>query len=156
MRLPGFVVAILRRRALEQFALKACWLPAAEIPAMEVVAQFGVAPVFPDSRGGWRDPSNARRALRKARGADEFAWVKSHVFRKTSLTILDDAGLPARLIADQAGHSQVSITQDVYMARKAVDARAAQALDRVLGELFSLKKVDKGCIDLVEDQPHTA
>ncbi len=33
--------------------------------------------------------------------------------RKTSLTLLDDAGLPARLIADQAGHSQVSMMQDV-------------------------------------------
>lgn len=104
-----------------------------------MAAQLGPAPVFPDSKGGWRDPSNTLRSLRKARGRGDFAWVTSHVFRKTALTLLDEAGLPARLVADQAGHSQVSMTQDVYMAREAVDGRAAQALDRGLGELFTKK-----------------
>lgn len=104
-----------------------------------IALQLGSAPLFPDSRGGWRDPSNTLRALRKAHGDGDLAWVTSHAFRKTALTMLDDAGLPARLIADQAGHSQVSMTQDVYMARKVGDARAAQALDRGLGVLFGAK-----------------
>lgn len=161
LRMPGFVVAILRRRALAQFALKAGCLPAADAEITDVVAQLGVTPVFPDSKGGWRDPSNTRRALRKARHdrvhkdceecTCEFAWIKSHVFRKTSLTILDDAGLPARLIADQAGHSQVSMTQDVYMGRGSVDSRAALALDQKLGQVFFM---DKPCIDLSEVQSH--
>lgn len=151
LRLPGFVLAILRRRALTQVSLKVGCLPSADVPLSELVATLAGCPVFPDSKDGWRDPSNTRRALRKARGTGEFAWVKSHVFRKTALTILDDAGLPARLIADQAGHSQVSMTQDVYMGRGTVDPRAALALDQRLGDAFS---IDKPCIDLVELPAH--
>jgi integrase len=105
---------------------------------LHTVANLGQEPVFPDSQGGWRDPSNTRRALPNARGTEEFTWVTSHVFRKTALTMLDDAGLSARLIADQAGHSQVSTNQDVYMARKVVDGRAANVLDQRIGQVFSM------------------
>ncbi|MGW5239240.1 site-specific integrase [Monashia sp. NPDC004114] len=87
------------------------------------------APVFPDTRGGLRDPSNTRRALRRALDRAGFDWVTSHNFRKTTATVLDDAGLSARLIADQLGHARPSMTQDVYMGRRAVDARAADALE---------------------------
>ncbi|MEU6155224.1 site-specific integrase [Actinosynnema sp. NPDC047251] len=90
-------------------------------------------PVFPDALGGLRDPSNTRRDLRDARGSDEFVWVTSHVFRKTAATILDEANLTARLIADQLGHSRPSMTQDVYLGRKAVDRRTAEALECAFG-----------------------
>ncbi|MEV6227226.1 site-specific integrase [Saccharopolyspora shandongensis] len=86
-------------------------------------------PVFPEGLGGLRDPSNTRRDLRNARGAIGFAWVTSHVFRKTAATILDAAGLTARVVADQLGHSRPSMTQDVYLGRKAVGREAAQALE---------------------------
>ncbi|WP_211346937.1 hypothetical protein [Saccharothrix australiensis] len=80
--------------------------------------------------GGLRDPANARLDLRGARRRDEFAWVTSHVFRKTAATILDEANLTARLIADQLGHSRPSMTQGLYLGRKAVDPRTAEALNR--------------------------
>lgn len=86
-------------------------------------------PVFPDSIGGRRDPPNTCRALRQARGSDGFAWVTSHVFRKKAATILDEAGLSAREVADQLGHSRPSLTQDVHMGRKAVSKAAAEALE---------------------------
>jgi len=88
--------------------------------------------VFTDSRGGLRDPSNTRRMLRKALDRAGFEWVTSHNFRKTTATLLDDAGLPARLIADQLGHARPSMTQDVYMSRRAVDRRAVEALEDAL------------------------
>jgi integrase len=47
--------------------------------------------------------------------------------------MLDEAGLSARLIADQLGHARPSMTQDVYMGRKAVDSRAAEALEMAFG-----------------------
>lgn len=94
------------------------------------LATGGRGPVFPDSAGGWRDPSNTSRDLRNARGSEEFAWVTSHVFRKTAATELDRAGLSARQIADQLGHSKVSMTQDRYMGRGAVGEEAATALER--------------------------
>jgi integrase len=109
LRLPAFTVAMLRRRKL---------------------ASGGRGPVFPDSQGGWRDPSNTSRDLRNARGSEEFAWVTSHVFRKTAATELDRAGLSARVIADQLGHAKVSMTQDRYLGRQAVTSDAADALDR--------------------------
>ncbi|MGW3467364.1 tyrosine-type recombinase/integrase [Saccharopolyspora sp. NPDC000995] len=81
-------------------------------------------PVFSDSLGGLRDASNTRRDLRNARGTEGFASVTSHVFRKTAATILDDAGLTARVVADQLGHSRSSMTQDVYLGREAVGGEA--------------------------------
>jgi integrase len=106
--LPPFAVRMLRRRRPDPKAL---------------------GPVFPDALGGWRDPSNTSRAFREARNAAGFAWVTSHVFRKTCATILDEAGLSARLIADQLGHARPSMTQDVYMARKVLNRATAAALE---------------------------
>jgi integrase len=66
--------------------------------------------------------------------ADAFSWLTSHVFRKTTATLLDDAGQSARQIADQLGHARPSMTQDVYMGRKAKNPGAATALEHALGE----------------------
>jgi integrase len=109
LRRPAFAVAMLRRRKL---------------------ASGGQGPVFPDSAGGWRDPSNTSRDLRNARGSEEFAWVTSHVFRRTAATEMDRAGLSARQIADQLGHAKVSMTQGRYLGRRAVSSEAADTLDR--------------------------
>ncbi|MDQ2707314.1 MAG: tyrosine-type recombinase/integrase [Actinomycetota bacterium] len=95
----------------------------------------GFGPLFPDSLGGWRDPSNTSRDLREARGGEEFAWVTSHVFRKTCATILDESDLSAREIADQLGHSKVSMTQDNYLGRRLTSRRTADALDTAVGNL---------------------
>ena len=89
-------------------------------------------PLFPDAIGGFRDPANVRRELREARGEDTLAWITSHSFRKTTATILDEAALSARLVADQLGHSRPSMTQDVYLGRRAVDSQAAVALEAAL------------------------
>ena len=94
-------------------------------------------PLFPDVLGGFRDPANVRRELRDARGTEALAWITSHSFRKTAATILDEAALSARLVADQLGHSRPSMTQDVYMGRRAVDSQAAVALEAALRDLAS-------------------
>jgi integrase len=86
-------------------------------------------PVFPNSLGGLRDKHNTgarRRDFRKRAG---YEWVTFRTFRRSVVTILDDAGLSAREIADQLGHSKVSTTQDVYMGRRMPSTRAAEALD---------------------------
>lgn len=137
--LPGFAVAMLRRRAVELYVLRTGHLPHGDFDAVAAAEALGESPIFPDSRGGLRDPSNTRRDLRRARGTEEFAWVTSHVFRKTAATILDTAGLTARQIADQLGHSRPSLTQDVYMARKVTDSRAALALEEGLRVAFPMQ-----------------
>ncbi len=66
------------------------------------------------------------------------------MFRKTAATILDEAGLSARQVADQLGHSRPSLTQDVYMGRKAVGKDAAQALEDA-GDMQSVVFVHQEC-----------
>jgi integrase len=67
--------------------------------------------------------------------ADAMAWITSHAFRKTTATILDDAGQTARQIADQLGHARPSLTQDVYMGRKAKNPAAADAMETIADDL---------------------
>lgn len=88
-------------------------------------------PLFPSVVGDFRDPANVRRELRDARG-DGLGWITSHTFRKTAATILDEAALSARLVADQLGHSRTSMTQDFYLGRRSVDDQAAVALEAAL------------------------
>ena len=85
--------------------------------------------VFTDSIGGHRDPNNVERDHRRVRRGTGFEWVVPHTYRKTVATLLDRQGLSARTIADQLGHARVSMTQDVYMGRRAVDQAAAAALE---------------------------
>ena len=91
-------------------------------------------PLFPDVLGGFRDPANVRRDIRHARGEEALAWITSHNFRKTTGTILDEASLSARQVADQLGHSRPSMTQDVYMGRGARGWQAADALETALAD----------------------
>lgn len=92
------------------------------------------APVFPDSIGGYRDRNNVERAYRRARAGTPFEWVVPHTYRKTVATLLDHGGLTARTIADQLGHARVSMTQDVYIGRGAVQSLAATALEDAVVE----------------------
>jgi len=68
--------------------------------------------LFPNTQGGWRDPHNTGARLRDAVRRAGYGWVTSHVFRKTAITVLDQAGLSPRAIAGHSGHSRPSITQD--------------------------------------------
>jgi integrase len=112
LSLPPPIVAMLRRRRR--------------------AGRIGTTAVFPPpkpSKGGWRDPTNTSRDIRNARGTEEFAWVTSHVFRKTAATMMDAAGMTARDIADHMGHEKVSMTQDTYLGRRVTSRRAAEALN---------------------------
>ena len=86
-------------------------------------------PVFPDAEGGYRDRNNVGAAFRRVRQGTTFEWVTPHTYRKTVATLLDSSGASARMIADQLGHSRISMTQDVYMGRRAVSSAMAEALE---------------------------
>ena len=107
--LPGWVVTMLKRRR-------------------EAIGE-DVEPVFPDSLGGWRDPSNVRRVWRKVRDKAEMEGLVSHTLRKTVASFLDDAHVSTRKISDQLGHSKVSMTQDRYLGRRLTDRQTSEVLD---------------------------
>lgn len=90
------------------------------------------APIFPDTRGGYRDRNNVERDFRTVRAGTPFEWVVPHTYRKTVATMLDAGGFSARVIADQLGHARISMTQDVYMGRRAVDEAVATALEGMI------------------------
>ncbi|WP_246633495.1 site-specific integrase [Pseudonocardia nigra] len=113
--LPGFLVKLLINRGLR------------DAPAD--------AMIFPNTQGGWRDPHNTGGRLREAFARAGYGWVTSHVFRKTAITVLDHAGLTARAIAGHSGHARPSITQDVYMDKRAEGRQAADALDDAMGSM---------------------
>lgn len=61
-----------------------------------------VQPVFPDSLGGWRDPSNVRRVWREVRHEAAMDGLVSHTLRKTVASFLDDGNVSTRKISDPA------------------------------------------------------
>ena len=84
--------------------------------------------IFPSSTGTLRDPDNFGKQWREVRDALGLPEVSSHSFRKTVATMIDDAGLSARIGADQLGHARPSMTQDVYMSMRVLPAAAVLAL----------------------------
>lgn len=88
-----------------------------------------------DKTGSQIDPDSGEFVLtakgRRIRcAAGPWSWVTSHTFRKTVATRMEEAGCTPRQVADQLGHSKVSMTQDVYFGRDVVVAEAARILDR--------------------------
>lgn len=90
--------------------------------------------VFPSTAGTLRDPDNTRKQLRQTVAGTEWAGLHPHAFRHLVATRLDAEGLSAREITDYLGHERVSMTQDVYMARRVAGAAASTALDRFVPE----------------------
>lgn len=75
-------------------------------------------PIFPNSRGGYLNASNLNnRYWIPFRDRAGYAWLTFHALRKTVGTLLDEAGLTARQIADVLGHSHPSMTLNNYMGR---------------------------------------
>ncbi len=92
-----------------------------------ILNEWGV--VFTSPTGLLRDPSNTQADLRDVFQRIGYPWVTSHVFRKTAATLLDDAGVTARKIADQLGQAQVSVTQDYHLGRKIASEDATRVLE---------------------------
>jgi len=113
--LPGFLVKLLIERGVRDAAEDAM--------------------IFPNTQGGWRDSHNTAGRLREAFARAGHGWVTSHVFHKTAITVLDHAGLTARAIAGHSGHCRPSITQHVYMDKRADGRQAADALDDAIGSM---------------------
>jgi hypothetical protein len=85
--------------------------------------------VFPSTAGTLRDAENTRSQLRRVLKGTEWEGLHPHAFRRLVATRLDAKGLSAREIVDYLGHERVSMTQDVYMARRVTGALAADTME---------------------------
>ncbi|OCF90987.1 tyrosine-type recombinase/integrase [Nocardia brasiliensis] len=122
--LPDFVVEMLKLRRKELAARKLASRPTGG-DALDLV--------FPSAVWTLRDPQNLGHEWQRVREAlgipDD---VTAHSFRGAVATILDDAGLSARVTADVLGHVDPAMTQRRYMARGRVHHAAADALNRAV------------------------
>lgn len=84
--------------------------------------------VFPSPLGKLREVVNTQHQLRRIYDAAGYPWMTTHTFRRTVATIMHDAGLTDREIANHLGHSRVSMTQDIYLDRRTPTTRAAEVL----------------------------
>lgn len=91
--------------------------------------------IFASSSGTLRDPESFNTVWRAIRGELGMPDVTSRSFRKTVATLIDDAGLSARIGADHLGHARVSMTQDRYMSRGRVHNQVADLLDRAVADI---------------------
>ena len=87
--------------------------------------------VFPTPDGGILDVNLLDRHLRKVRSELGLPGVAitSHSFRKTVATMLHDAGMSSKDIADYLGHSKSEITEQIYIERDQKSDEAAARLD---------------------------
>ena len=86
-------------------------------------------PVFGNTRGAFRNPSNVHGYIRADADRAGYPWFTSHVLRHTAATVLDQYQLTAREISGYIGHANPSFTQQCYMDQRPETLRAAMALD---------------------------
>lgn len=93
----------------------------------------GTAPLFPSFSGGWLAPGTMIHRIREAFDECGYAWVTSHVFRKTVTAVLDEAGLSTKAIADQLGNTP-EVVERHYRAPRTANAESAAAMETLMIE----------------------
>ena len=96
----------------------------------------GTGPLWAARDGGWLDPSNTIGRLRDALDESGFAWVTSHVWRKTVSRFMDEAGVSIGEIADQLGNTR-AVAERHYVGKRKRNTKGAAALE-------ALKQEDTG------------
>jgi len=90
--------------------------------------------VFTTTIGTGLDPRNLTRVLDELIAAAGVRRIRFHDLRHTCASLLLAQGVPARVVMDVLGHSQFSITMDLYShVMPSALREAADAVDRALG-----------------------
>ena len=104
------------------------------------------APAFPARTGGFRDKDNLNRRvigpvghtaakLRAERGLPPLpAKLSAHVFRRTYITLMAEAGAPITYVQDQVGHESARLTLEIYarVSRSRDRAKWGRAFDELM------------------------
>lgn len=125
IKLPAGAVAALRDQKERVKAMRR--------EAGELWVEWGL--VFPSQIGSPLDGPSVTHALQRQLEAAGLPKVRFHDLRHTCATMLLEQSVPARVVMDQLGHSQISLTLNTYShVLPAMRDDAANALDRALGE----------------------
>ena len=103
-------------------------------------------PVFPTRTGAFRDKDNMNHrviapversaaALRAERGLAPLpTGLSAHVFRRTYITLMAEAGAPITYVQDQVGHESARLTLEIYarVSRSRDRAKWGRAFDEIM------------------------
>jgi integrase len=104
------------------------------------------APAFPTRTGAFRDKDNLNRRvigpvarearkLRAERGLPPLPTkLSAHVFRRTYITLMAEAGAPITYVQDQVGHESARLTLEIYarVSRSRDRAKWGRAFDELM------------------------
>jgi integrase len=104
------------------------------------------APAFPTRTGAFRDKDNLNRRvigpvgreaakLRAERGLPPLpSKLSAHVFRRTYITLMAEAGAPITYVQDQVGHESARLTLEIYarVSRSRDRAKWGRAFDELM------------------------
>jgi integrase len=124
VRLPAVCVAALRQHADRQ---------AEERAAARHWTDTGL--VFTTQLGTAIDPRNVNRWLAELCERAGVRAIRPHDLRHTCASLLLAQGVPARVVMDILGHSQIAVTMDIYShVLPAMQDDAAERMDGALGK----------------------
>jgi integrase len=89
--------------------------------------------IFPDPLGMLYFPGKVEQLWARHRTSVGFPTFTSHGFRKSVATMLDEAGMSPRDIAEYLGHTKPSMTMDVYMDLNKQSAKMADVIEGKFG-----------------------
>jgi integrase len=94
--------------------------------------------VVPGHKNGFLHPDSIRQIFRKLIKEFDMPYIKFHDLRRTHVTMLVDAGVPATVVAKRVGHKEIAITlntyTDVYKERLVESSEAIEKIINVVNE----------------------
>jgi integrase len=89
--------------------------------------------VFPSTIGTPLEPRNVHRLFQKAIARAGLPKTRFHDLRHTCATLLLVQGVPARVVMETLGHSQISLTMNTYShVLPELQREAAEQMDALL------------------------
>jgi integrase len=108
------------------------WLSVPAIKALRAMKKSGTW-LFPTKSGAPISPSNLVRHFRALQVDHELPRIRFHDLRHTAATLLLEAGVHPKVVADMLGHSSVTMTLDTYShVSEGMHQAAALAMNAIM------------------------